>query len=65
MGYQKAVYDQALAQLSQNRQKMLEQTSFRRDQLYEKYPRLREIEAELAQNATGITKAVLSGENIH
>ena len=63
MGYSKHIYEKAENVLALRRQNAVQQADKRREEIYSKLPRVREIERELAQTGFRAAKAVVSGED--
>lgn len=61
MGYSKHIYERAESTLALRRQYAVQEAENRREEIYEKLPRVREIERELAKTGFGAAKAVVSG----
>lgn len=63
MAYTNQLYDKAFAQLARRRRDAQELTRRRREEIYRKLPRTREIDREMANTSISLTKAVLAGGN--
>lgn len=63
MGYTKEIYDLASQKLDNIRRNSIREANMRRESLYKKYPRAKEIERLLSSTAVSAAKAVLNGEN--
>ncbi|MCL2884388.1 MAG: ATP-binding protein [Oscillospiraceae bacterium] len=63
MGYSREVYDDALRTLSSRRAEAAARAAARRERLIAAYPRIGEIERELAGCAPRVARAVLAGED--
>ena len=61
MAYSKELYDLAFAQLARRKRDAQELTRRRREEIYRKLPRTREIDREMANTSISLTKAVLAG----
>ncbi len=61
MGYGKEIYVKAEEQLSRRRQKAAIEAENRREKIYKKLPRVKEIEALLTRTGIAAAKAVISG----
>lgn len=63
MGYSKEIYDKADEVLSRRRQKAFYDAEHRREEIYKKLPRVREIEQQLTHTGLSAAKAVISGSD--
>lgn len=63
MGYSKEIYDKADEILSRRRQKAFYDSENRREEIYRKLPRVREIERMLTHTGLAAAKAVVSGSD--
>lgn len=63
MGYSKEIYTKAEEILSKRRQKALYDAENRREIIYRKLPRVKEIESQLAGTGIAAAKAVLAGSD--
>ena len=63
MGYSKHIYEKAESIMSLRRQNAVQQADKKREEIYSKLPRVREIERELAQTGYRAAKAVVKGED--
>ena len=63
MGYSRHIYEKANSILSLRRQNAVQQADKKREEIYSKLPRVREIERELAQTGYRAAKAVVQGED--
>lgn len=63
MGYSKEIYDLASQKLDSIRRDAVMKANIRRESLYKKYPRAKQIERLLSSTAVSAAKAVLNGEN--
>ena len=61
MGYGRKTYQAALQELEMRKRQAEERADLGRERFYAQCPRAREIREEMAQNAAGAAKAVLSG----
>lgn len=64
MGYGRKIYEAACQELEQRKRQAEEQASQNRERFYNDCPRAREIREEMAQNAAGAARAVLSGGDV-
>ena len=64
MGYSSSVYKNAADRLAQRRLTAEKQADGRRKEIYEKYPRARELEQEIASCGTAAVRAVLRGGDV-
>ncbi len=64
MGYSSSVYKNAADRLAQRRLTAEKQADERRKEIYEKYPRARELEQEIASCGTAAVRAVLRGGDV-
>lgn len=63
MGYSRHIYEKAQNILALRRQNAIQQADKRREEIYLKIPRVKEIERELAQTGYRAAKAVVQGED--
>ena len=63
MGYSREIYDKAEDILSKRRQKAFYDAEHRREEIYKKIPRVREIERLLTHTGLAAAKAVISGSD--
>lgn len=63
MGYSREIYDKADETLSRRRQKAFYDAERRREIIYKKIPRVREIEQQLTHTGLSAAKAVISGSD--
>lgn len=64
MGYGNKIFQAACQELERRKRQAEELADRGRDRFYEQCPRAREIREEMAQNAAGAAKAVLSGGDV-
>lgn len=64
MGYGAKIYQEARQELERRRARAEEKAATARDHFFDQCPRAREIREEMAQNAAGAAKAVLSGGDV-
>ena len=64
MGYGRKIYDEACAQLAQRRQRAEGEAARKREELYTRCPRARELKEQMGQNAARAAKAVLRGGDV-
>lgn len=63
MGYSREIYDKAEDTLSKRRQKAFYDAEYRREEIYKKLPRVREIERQITHTGLAAAKAVISGND--
>ncbi len=61
MGYSKEIYDKVESELSRRRTRSADEADARREEIYAKLPRVREIEQLLAKTGVSAAKSVLKG----
>ncbi|HHV51432.1 MAG TPA: ATP-binding protein [Clostridiales bacterium] len=64
MGYSREVYEEAMAELDQRRMLARQKAAELRDRMVAKYPRILELEREMANAAIKVARAVLAGEDV-
>lgn len=64
MGYDKTVTDAARAELERRRQRAESAANENLERFYQQCPRAREVKSQMASNAAGAAKAVVSGGNV-
>lgn len=64
MGYSREIYDAAMAKLEQRRTEASAKAAALHDDMINRYPRIREIEREMAGSSLQVAKAVLDGGNV-
>ena len=64
MGYGNKIFQAACQELERRKRQAEELADRGRERFYEQCPRAREIREEMAQNAAGAAKAVLSGGDV-
>lgn len=64
MGYSREVYDTAMAVLDQRRGRASAEAAALHDRMADKYPRVREIEREMAGASLKVARAVLDGGDV-
>lgn len=64
MGYSREIYDAAMAALEQRRTLASAQAAALHDDMTKQYPRIREIEREMAGSSLQVAKAVLDGGDV-
>lgn len=64
MGYDKSVAEAARAELERRRQRAESAANANLERFYQQCPRAREVKSQMASNAAGAAKAVVSGGNV-
>ena len=64
MGYSSTVYQHAADKLAEQRLRAEKQADARRKEIYEKYPRVRQLEQDIASCGTAAVRAVLNGGDV-